>query len=191
MSHSWSKYYERTRAQKPSKFLIDAIESFAPQPGRAIDLGCGAGRDTRYLLEMGFSVTALDKDPAAEKYLTLLPHQDNLQFVCMGFEDFNFARYDVINAHYALPFAGKEHFARVMNDVMRALNPNGLFVGQLFGVDDEWNTPEAKTAFCDRADLDKLFHDFQDLKITEVNEKGTMASGNEKHWHVFNIIAQK
>jgi hypothetical protein len=40
-------------------------------------------------------------------------------------------------------------------------------------------------------DVDRLFSNFNVLKIIEVNEGGTMANGNSKHWHVFNIIAQK
>lgn len=191
MSKSWSKYYENTKALKPSKFLVEAFEIFSPVPGLAADLGCGAGRDSRYLLEKGFDVAAVDKDPAAEVYLKQLPHQDKLEFSCTGFEDFNFARYNLINAHYALPFAGRENIDGVMNKVIDAINPDGLFIGQLFGVDDEWNTPDAKMTFCSRADVDNLFSNFKQVKIYEVNEKGTLASGHSKHWHVFNIIAQK
>lgn len=191
MNKSWSKYYENTKALKPSRFLIEAFESFNPKPELAVDLGCGAGRDTRYLLEKGFDVKAVDKDPAAKEHLEQLPHQDRLEFICVEFEDFVFDHYDLINAHYALPFTKKDSFDSVINKVIGSIKPGGVFVGQLFGVDDEWNTPEAKMTFCERTDVDKLFSNFKVLEISEVNEDGAMANGNSKHWHVFNIIAQK
>jgi SAM-dependent methyltransferase len=191
MNESWSRYYENTKALKPSRFLVETFKSFDPKPGLAIDLGCGAGRDTRYLLEKGFEVKAIDKDAAAKEHLDLLPYQDRLEFICTGFEDFAFGHYDLVNAHYALPFTKKDSFDSVINKVIDSIKPGGLFVGQLFGVDDEWNTPEAKMTFCERMDVDRLFSNFNVLKIIEVNEGGTMANGNSKHWHVFNIIAQK
>ena len=191
MSKSWSKYYESTKALNQSRFLVEAFESFEQEPGKAIDLGCGAGRDTKYLLEKGFEVSAVDKDPSAEDYLKQLPHRDNLKFACVGFEDYNFDRYDLINAHYALPFIQKEDFDTVISKILESIKPEGLFVGQLFGVNDEWNTPDAKMTFCERAEVDMLFRNFKHLEIREVNEEGTMASGGTKHWHVFNIIARK
>jgi len=36
-----------------------------PAPGCALDLACGAGRHTRWLLERGYQVTAIDRDPKA------------------------------------------------------------------------------------------------------------------------------
>lgn len=191
MSKSWGEYYENTKARKPSEFLVEALETYMPTPGKALDLGCGAGRDTRHLLGRGFSVTAVDKDPGAEDYLKHLPHQDRLEFICIGFEDFEFGNYDLVNAHYALPFTENVDFEKVINNVIDAINPNGLFIGQLFGLDDEWNTPDSKMSFCKRADIDNLFSSFKQVKITEVNEIGTLANGDSKHWHVFDIVAQK
>jgi SAM-dependent methyltransferase len=191
MNKSWSKYYENTKILKPSRFLTEAFKSFNPKPGLAIDLGCGAGRDTRYLLEKGFEVKAVDKDPVAKKHLNLLSHQHMLEFICADFKDFVFGRYDLVNAHYALPFTEKDSFCSVMNKVIGSIKPNGLFVGQLFGVNDEWNTPETKMTFCERKDVDKLFSNFKVVEISEVDRAGIMANGNPKHWHVFNIIAQK
>lgn len=78
-----------------------------------------------------------------------------------------------------------------MRKVTDSVLPNGIFVGQLFGVDDGWNTSGTMMNFHKRADIDTLFRDFKKLHVSEVNESGFIADGSPKHWHVFNIIAQK
>ncbi len=62
-------------------------------PPRALDLGCGAGRDTRYLLAQGFDVTAVDENPAALAYLerTAQAASVRLHLVRSVFQDFPFA----------------------------------------------------------------------------------------------------
>lgn len=43
---------------RPSRFLVSAIEGC--EPGRALDLACGAGRHAVWLAERGWRVTAVD-----------------------------------------------------------------------------------------------------------------------------------
>lgn len=49
----------------PDPMLIDAIESRAIAPGRALDIGCGTGTNAIYLAEHGFDVVGVDISPAA------------------------------------------------------------------------------------------------------------------------------
>lgn len=44
---------------------LTALEGLADRPGRAVDLGCGTGRQARYLAAHGWSVTAVDYIPEA------------------------------------------------------------------------------------------------------------------------------
>jgi len=47
--------------------LAKLVESGCISPGRAIDLGCGTGKDAIYLARQGFEVTGVDFIPAAIK----------------------------------------------------------------------------------------------------------------------------
>jgi SAM-dependent methyltransferase len=185
----WEDFYNITKDRPHWPLLAQAV-SLQTHRENALDLGCGAGRDTRFLLEQGFYVTAVDNNPGAIALLADFP-QDHLWPVQASFDDFEYEAYDLVNAHFALPFMPKERFHEVFTRIKRALNPGGIFVGQFFGVHDEWNTPENKMTFFTREQAEA---ELESLKIIEFREEDVdshVADGTPKHWHVFHIIAQK
>ena len=158
----------------------------------ALDLGCGAGRDTRYLLAHGWHVTAVDTNETALALLSELP-QEHLEVVKASFEDFGYGheRYGLISAQYALPFIPRSSFAGVFARIKQALKPTGIFTGQFFGVRDEWNMPGNDMTFLTREQVTELLHDLTVIELTEEDQIGATARGPQKHWHVFHVIAKR
>lgn len=190
---NWGNFYGFTKDSPPWPLLMRAA-ALAPKGGQALDLGAGAGRDTRYLLGQGFQVTAVDAEPGAVALLATLP-QDHLQVMQSTFEDFAFAvaTYDLINAQFTLPFIPNESFATVFGRLKAALVPGGVFAGQFFGVHDEWNNPERAHAmtFLTRAETEELLSDLEVIELTEEDADGHKADGSPKHWHIFHILARR
>jgi len=190
---NWGQFYGFTKDSPPWPLLTRAA-ALAPRGGQALDLGAGAGRDTRYLLEQGFQVTAVDAEPGAMALLATLP-QDHLLVAQSTFEDFPFAfaTYDLISAQFALPFMPKERFATVFVRLKAALVPGGVFAGQFFGVHDQWNVPERAHAmtFLTRAEAENLLSDLEVIELTEEDADGHKADGTPKHWHIFHILARR
>ena len=185
---SWEDFYKFTKDSPPWPLLIKAV-SLLTHKACALDLGCGAGRDTKYLLGQGFHVTAVDSDPHAIVLLGALPQQ-NLRLVLSTFQDFTYEMYDLVNAQFALPFTPKESFNEVFARVKAAIKPGGIFVGQLFGIHDQWNTPQNSMTFLTREQVEALFTDMHIREFREEDVDGHVADGSPKHWHTFHVIAQ-
>jgi SAM-dependent methyltransferase len=60
-------------------------EAIAP-PASLLELGCGAGRVTRQLVELGYSVVAVDESPA------MLEHVRDAETVCARIEELDLGR---------------------------------------------------------------------------------------------------
>jgi SAM-dependent methyltransferase len=188
----WGRFYGFTKDSPPWPLLMRAA-ALAPREGRALDLGAGAGRDTRHLLDQGFQVTAVDADPRAVALLSALP-SDRLRVVQSVFEDFAFATYgpyDLISAQFALPFIPRGRFTDVFARLKAALAPGGVFAGQFFGVHDQWNTPDRAMTFLTRAETETLLSDLETSELTEEDAGGQVADGSPKHWHIFHILARR
>ena len=185
----WEDFYKITKGRPPWPLLVQAV-SLLSNRECALDLGCGAGRDTRFLLEQGFTVIAVDSDPHAIASLAVFT-QDRLRVVQSSFEAFEFETYDLVNAHFALPFAPEDCFREVFARIKLALNAGGIFVGQFFGVNDEWNTPGNQMTFLTGEQAEAELKDLRVLEFREEDVDSHIADGTPKHWHVFHIIAQK
>ncbi|MFE6165756.1 class I SAM-dependent methyltransferase [Streptomyces sp. NPDC056486] len=67
----WDGFYtDRERpvpffVAKPDENLASYVDRGLLTPGRALDLGCGPGRNALYLASLGFQVDAVDLSPAA------------------------------------------------------------------------------------------------------------------------------
>ncbi|GAB2841364.1 class I SAM-dependent methyltransferase [Streptomyces deserti] len=67
----WDGFYaDRSRpvpffAAKPDESLVSYLDRGLLRGGRALDLGCGPGRNALYLAKRGFEVDAVDLSPAA------------------------------------------------------------------------------------------------------------------------------
>ena len=186
---NWEEFCGITKNNPPWPRLVRAV-SLLGHTGEALDLGSGGGRDTRYLLAQGFQVTAVDNEAASLAALADLP-RERLRLVQSTFEDFSFTSYDLINAHFALPFTKKEQFSAVFARLKAALKPGGVFVGQFFGVNDTWNTPETTMTFLTHEQAHAQLADLEIVEFEEEDKDGMTARGDAKHWHVYHIIAHR
>ena len=186
----WAEYYEITKNKPPSKLLIKAL-AHVKNKGKAIDVGGGPLKDTRYLLEQGFDVTVVDKSDLMVKEAETIK-SDKLHCFVSAFADFDFPKneYDIASAMYSLPFNPPEGFGVVFAKIKQSLVKDGIFCGQCFGIRDEWNT-NPKMTFHSKEQVEKLLSDMEVILFDEEEKDDKTANGTPKHWHIFHFIAKK
>ena len=185
----WTRYYDAS-GEEPRDTLLAAVEAF-DAPGVAVDLGCGAGRDTIELLRRGWHVVAIDSEAEAIRRLReKTGHGARLETQVARYEDAVLPSCRLVNASWSLPFCAPEAFDAVWQRIVDALSPGGRFCGHLFGERDEWATEDDMT-FQSRGEAERLLSGFELERFDEVEEDGKTALGQPKHWHVFTIVARK
>lgn len=184
---NWQKHFEDTKSNPPSKLLVEAL-SFVTNNSKALDLGAGALTGSKHLVSLGFEVVAVDQEPFEE-----IISDTQFEFIKSTFLDYEFPKshFDLITAQFSLPFNGAAGFEILWEKIISSLTPGGIFTGQLFGLNDEWNVPESTLVFHSREQVEHLLSSIEILKLEEKEWDGILANGVPKHWHVFHIIARQ
>lgn len=197
MNENWVAYYQAVAGRPPHQTFLKAMsifdgEQLLDRPRFAVDLGCGDGRDTVELLRRGWLVLAIDSEQNAFDRLQARPIQrDLLQTQLMCFETLTLPpSIDLINASFCLPFCQPAHFPHLWETIVTSLNPGGYFCGQLFGERDSWAVYPDRTHHT-REQIQVLLKPFEIEWFDEEEHPGVTAMGEQKHWHIFHIVARK
>jgi SAM-dependent methyltransferase len=86
----WDSFYaDRSKpvpffTAKPDENLVSYLDRGLITEGRALDLGCGPGRNALHLASLGFEVDAVDLSPAAIAWAQERAHEvgANVRFLC-------------------------------------------------------------------------------------------------------------
>ena len=129
----WNRVFAQTAERGvewvPSRFLVEVVEG--SEPGRALDVGMGQGRNALYLAEAGWRVAGFDlsdegieqaRRAAAERGLELDARVGSLETW-----DFGTGRYDLIVVSFL-----HELILPRAHELVAALRPGGLLVVEGF-----------------------------------------------------------
>jgi SAM-dependent methyltransferase len=128
--------------EQAPRVLVDLIDSGEILPGKAIDIGCGAGNYAVWLANQGFQVTGVDLSPRAIELAERLAGKSGVPcgFVvadllgeALPFQDsFDFA-YDWEVLHHIFP----EDRRRYVTNVHRVLRPGARYLSVCFSENDD------------------------------------------------------
>jgi tellurite methyltransferase len=157
-----------------------------------VDLGCGDGTDALALLDRGWYVVAVDREPtglAALRARITAGHAGQIQVVRAAFSDVSIPRAHLIHAGFSLPFCAPRQFPALWTRIRQALLPGAIFAGELFGIHDSWAS-EPDMTFHEREEVRVALDGLEVLTLRESEDDGESFSG-PKHWHVFDILARQ
>ena len=186
------KYYDNTKDANPNYITKKFIE-LKTKPGNAIELGCGAGRDTVYLIENDWNVLAIDREDVKSRIEEKLPKEElkKFNFLKQKFENIELEKNDLVVANFSLPFCNKNDFKKLWNKIGDSILKDGYFVVNFFGDNDEWKNTKEEITFLTKEQVIELFKNFEIIEFKEVEKDDLTGLGKMKHWHIFNVIAKK
>jgi len=140
-------------------------------PGRALDLGCGQGRNTLYLNQHGFQVTAWDKNSHSIARLNQIIADQGLSGITSAVADLNTltfgGEYDFILCTVVMMFLEPSAVPRVIANMQSATRPGGhnLIVAAMDTPDYPCHTGFPFTF--KTGELKDAYHGWQRIKYNE------------------------
>ena len=109
------------------KEIINKIEG-----NSAVDLGCGIGQDTKWLIDNGFDVISCDiSNIALEKLKELIPNSETLQIDIRETLPFKENSINLVNADLSIHYFYMKDTIKIFNEINRILTPNGILIGRV------------------------------------------------------------
>ena len=189
---SIEKYYDNTTDAMPN-YTVKKFIKLNVEPGNAVELGCGAGRDTVCLIKNNWNVLAIDRESVEERIAKRLNNEEleKFRFQKQNFKSLELEKSNLIVANYCLPFCNKNNFKELWNKINNSILKDGYFVGNFFGNNDEWKSTKEEMTFLTKEQVIELFKDFEIIEFKEVEKDDFTGLGKMKHWHIFDVIAKK
>lgn len=127
------KYYENTENALPNP-LVKKIINMNIKPKRAIDIGCGAGRDTIYLIKNDWNVLAIDREDTEKIISNKLDTEEikKFRFNRQNFENIELEKSNLVIANFSIPFCNKEYFNEFWNKISDSILKDRIFRRKLF-----------------------------------------------------------
>ena len=136
MRNNWSK----KRCGIPVYDLwLDGYKDILKKNGNneILDLGCGIGADTLYLIERGYSVSSCDfADDALTNIKNNIPNSNTLHLDMRDYFPFEKNSYSLVIADLSLHYFNNETTIHIMNEIKRILKPSWILLARVASVND-------------------------------------------------------
>lgn len=191
---SWNAFYERTDKRAPSPLLSYAIDHVKDQyPRHAVDLGCGAGNEAWQLIQAGWQVLAIDKEPEAIARTIRKCSLSDARMLDAKVADFEhlteLPASNLIHAGLSLPFCHPARFDYLWSQVRDALLQGGVFVGHFFGLRHSWAS-QVQMSFQSVEDVRRLSEGLEVILLRET-ESPMIIDSESVNWHRIDVIVRK
>jgi SAM-dependent methyltransferase len=161
-----------------------------PDQAHILDAGCGVGRDSKYFLQQGYSVTAFDGSDGMVKLASQLLSAPVRK---MLFQDMDYDQeFDAVWANASLLHVPYDETPAIYSKIHAALKPKGIFCGCYKYGDGHMPTPERQFYNMNETNILPYFAGlFEVIKVWKSADDGrsSVAPSPDKAW--LNFIVRK
>lgn len=182
-----SDFYDGT-VNVDMSFLYQRFEAYLKPDMHIMDLGCGSGRDSKYFLNAGYKVTAVDGCRELCLLASKLIGQDVLH---LRFQELEFCEeFDAVWACASLVHVNKSQMKEVLARVLQSIKPNGiLYVSYKYGTKQRIKDHRLFSDYTEQ-ELISLFSDLNDIAAKEWWISGDARENrDDEKW--LNVIVEK
>ena len=181
-------YYEQTIDLDMSEEMQPFLDALPEGAEEILDLGCGSGRDSKTLDELGFYVTPMDGSGKMCELAEIYTDQEVLR---LRFEEMDFDEvFDGIWASLALIHVPSEEIHTIMDKVLAALKPGGILYFSVYEGDRDGVYAGCYYRDYTELELRRLMKGFEGVRILSIRRsEGQGWNGND--WKILNVLAEK
>ncbi|MDD4901482.1 MAG: methyltransferase domain-containing protein [Patescibacteria group bacterium] len=182
---------------RPNK-LLQKIYNQADAGSEFLDLGCGQGRDSLFMLKKGFKVTAVDSsregiNKVKESVLASNLSALDIFLLCEDIKNFKIEKnkYGIINVFNSLQFLLRQDGLKLIEKIKSAVPNKGFVIISGFTTDDP--SYNGGSCYLKPRELKKLFSGFNLIFYheKEMPDKGHAGKPEPHKHHVVEMIARK
>jgi len=212
---SWEKNYKLLKRYNkyPFDFVIKySLKYFNPnQKTKVLDLGCGGGGNTKFLIDAGFNTYGVDVSPTAinltRKKLSI---SNKKKIIRSDFKKLPFKNnfFDLIVDRNSLTHNNEEDLEIIIPEINRVLKKGGKVISSFFSLNHSHRSFGKKIKgfknsysnfkkgdfkhspivyFADKKNLKFIFGKFKFLNLIKVNNKNLLRSNYNKEYFVMVI----
>lgn len=195
----YNKIYNNNWGDEPNKLLLKVV-NLVKAKSEFLDLGCGQGRDSLFMLQKGFKVTAIDKSKKDIKIIKEFIQTNNLpiskiDLFCKDIKNFKIEKnkYTIINAFNSLHFLLKKDALKFIEEIKKNIKDDGYIIISCFKAGNPSYKETNNTCYFESQELRKIFFDFDIIFYVEEEILGKGHAGHPKpHKHsIVRIIATR
>ena len=168
--------------------MQDKFLNYLPINSNILDLGCGSGRDSKYFIEKGHNIIAID---GSQELCKVAENLIKKEVFCKDFREIDYNNeFDGIWACASLLHLRKEEICNVINKCIKALNLNGiLYCSFKYGDFDGYRNGRYFTDLTEQVFKD-LIAVIKNIEIVEIFVSNDVRKGRE-HEQWINIFIKK